>query len=141
MNSSLTMLKRRHIMNITRLSRTGPATYFVGILLVALMTTLGCNTHTTDNIRPNECSELKGGHRDLAKCEEDKKLGIDTVKGEVLHIEKSTYVVQRFYGKEMQLNTDASTQVTGPIGLGDSIEAKVLEENAMKHVMSIRLIR
>ena len=40
----------------------------------------------------------------------------------------------------MQLNTDASTQVTGPIGLGASIEAKVLEENAMKHVLSIRLI-
>ena len=55
--------------------------------------------------------------RSSAKCEEDKKLGIDTVKGEVLHIEKNTYVVQRFYGKEMQLNTDASTQVTGPIGL------------------------
>ena len=124
-------------MNLTRLSRTGPATYFVGVFLVALMTTLGCNT---DNIRPNECSELKGGHRDLAKCEEDKKLGIDTVKGEVLHIEKNTYVVQRFYGKEMQLNTDASTQVTGPIGLGASIEAKLLEENAMKHVLAIRLI-
>ena len=127
-------------MNITRLSRTCPATYSVGVFLVALMTTLGWNTQPTDNIRPSECSELKGGHRDLAKCEEDKKLGIDTVKGEVLHIEKSTYVVQRFYGKEMQLDTDASTQVTGPIGLGDSIEAKVLEENAMKHVLSIRLI-
>lgn len=128
-------------MNITRLSRTCPATYFVGVFLVGLMTTLGCNTQATDNIRPNECSELKGGHLDLAKCEEDKKLGIDTVKGEVLHIEKSTYVVQRFYGKEMQLDTDASTQVTGPIGLGASIEAKVLEANAMKHVLSIRLIK
>ena len=127
-------------MTLTRLSRTGPATYFVGVFLLALMTTLGCHTQATDNIRPNECSALKGGHRDLAKCEEDKKLGIDTVKGEVLHIEKSTYVVQRFYGEEMQLNTDASTQVTGPISLGTSIEAKVLEENAMKHVLSIRLI-
>ena len=128
-------------MNLTRLSRTGPATYFVGVFLVVLMTTLGCNTQATDNIRPNECSALKGGHRDLAKCEEDKKLGIDTVKGEVLHIEKNTYVVQRFYGKEMQLNSDPSTQVTGPIGLGASIEAKVLEENAIKHVLSIRLIK
>lgn len=127
-------------MKLTRLSHTYPATYFLGVFLVALMTTLGCNTQATDNIRPNECSEVKGGHRDLVKCEEDKKLGVDTVTGEVLHIEKSTYVVQRFYGKEMQLNTDASTQVTGPIGLGDSIEAKVLEANAMKHVLSIRLI-
>ena len=80
MNSSLTILTRRHIMNITRLSRTGPDTYFVGVFLVALMTTMGCNTQATDNIRPNECSALTGGHRDLAKCEENKKLGIDTVK-------------------------------------------------------------
>lgn len=128
-------------MNLTRLSRTCPAMCFVGVFLVALLTTLGCNIQATDNIRPNECSELKGGHRDLAKCEENKKRGIDTVKGEVLHIEKSTYVVQRFYGKEMQLNTDASTEVTGPIGLGDSIEAKVLQANAMRHVLSIRIIK
>jgi hypothetical protein len=47
-------------------------------------------------------------------------------------------VVQRFYGKEMQLNTDASTQVMGAIDLGDSIEAKVTEENDKKHVLSIR---
>ena len=127
-------------MKLIRISRTGPATYFVGVFLVALMTTLGCNTQATDNIRLSECSELKGGHRDLAQCEEDKKLGIDTIKGEVLHIEKSIYVVQRFYGKEMQLNTDASTQVAGRIRLGDSIEAKVREENAMNHVLSIRLI-
>ena len=30
-------------MNLTRLSRTCPATYFVGVFLLALMTTLGCN--------------------------------------------------------------------------------------------------
>jgi hypothetical protein len=138
MNFSLT---KEHIMKLIRISRTCLATCFVGVFLLALMTTLGCNTQATDNIRLSECSELKGGHRDLAKCKEDKKVGIDTVKGELLHIEKSTYVVQRFYGKEMQLDTDASTQVTGPIALGDSIEAKVLEENAMKHVLSIRFIK
>ncbi len=30
-------------MNLTRLSLTCPATYFVGVFLLALMTTLGCN--------------------------------------------------------------------------------------------------
>jgi len=127
-------------MTLTRLSHTYLALSFVGVFLVALTIALGDNTQATDTIRPNECSKLKGGHRDLAQCEEDKKLGIDTIKGEVLHIEKSIYVVQRFYGKEMQLNTDAGTQVAGRIGLGDSIEAKVREENAMNHVLSIRLI-
>ena len=67
-------------MNITRLSRTGPDTYFVGVFLVALMTTLVSHTQATDSLRPSECSELKVGHHDRAKCEEDKKLGIDTVK-------------------------------------------------------------
>ena len=43
MNSSLTNYYKEHIMNLTRLSRTGPATYFVGVFLLALMTTLGCN--------------------------------------------------------------------------------------------------
>ena len=128
-------------MTLTQPSHTYFALSFVGVFLVTLMITLGGNTQATDTIRPNECSQLKGGHRGLAQCEEDKQLGIDTVKGEVLHIEKSVYVIQRFYGKEMQLNTDASTQVTGPIGLGASIEARVVEENAMKHVLAIRLIQ
>ncbi len=41
-------------MNLTRLSRTGPATCFAGVFLVALMTTLGCNTQaTTTYVRMN----------------------------------------------------------------------------------------
>ncbi len=107
---------------------------------VVLCMSLSGTTQAAENINPSECSELKSGHRDLVKCKEDRRQGIDTVKGEVLHIEKSKYVVQIFYGKEMELNADASTQITGTIGLGDSIEAKVIEENDMKHVLSIRPI-
>jgi len=103
-----------------------------------LCLSLSGTTQAAEKINPNECSEMKGGHRDLVKCEEDRRQGVDTVKGEVLHIEKDKYVVQRFYGKEMQLNADASTQVTGTIDLGDNIEAKVTEENDQKHVRSIR---
>jgi hypothetical protein len=110
---------------------------FCGVLLCL---SLSGTTQAAEKINPIECSEMKGGHRDLVKCEEDRRQGIETVKGEVLHIEESKYVVQRFYGKEMQLNTDASTQVMGTIDLGDSIEAKVIEENDTKHVLSIRPI-
>jgi hypothetical protein len=108
---------------------------------VVLCASLSGTPQAKETINPKECSELKGGHRDLVQCEEDRKQGIDTVKGEVLRIGKRQYVVQRFYGKTMQLNTDASTQVTGTIGLGDSIEAKVIEENETKHVLSIRRIK
>jgi hypothetical protein len=95
-------------------------------------------TQATEHIKSNECSEMKAGQRDRVKCEEDRKQGIATVKGEVVHIEQSKYVVQRFYGKEIQLDADASTEVTKPIDLGDSIEAKVLDEPDRKHVLSIR---
>jgi hypothetical protein len=84
---------------------------------------------------------MKAGHRDVVKCEEDRKQGIDTVKGEVLHIEEGKYVVQRFYGKEVELRADSGTEVAESISLGDSIEAIVTEENDERHLRSIRKIR
>lgn len=115
----------------------------VGVLScsVVLCVSLSDATQAAEKINPNECAEMKGGYRDLVRCEEDRRQGIDTVKGEVLHIEDGKYVVQRFYGKEVQLQTDASTQITGTIGLGDSIEAIVSEENDQKHLLSIRQIK
>jgi hypothetical protein len=94
-----------------------------------------------EKINPNDCAEMKAGHRDVIKCEKDRRQGIDTVKGEVLDIEEGTYVVQRFYGKEVQLRTDPGTEVAGTISLGDSIEAIVTEEKDERHLRSIRKIR
>ena len=105
---------------------------------VALCLTLSGTTQAAETINLDECSEITSGQRDSVKCEEDRKRGIDTVKGEVLHIEPSKYVVQRFYGKEIELSTDASTQVTGTIDLGNSIEARVANENDAKHALSMR---
>ncbi len=45
-------------------------------------------TQAAEKIHPNECAEMKGGYRDLVRCEEDRRQGIDTVKGEVLQIEE-----------------------------------------------------
>ena len=92
-------------------------------------------------INSNECAEIKGGKRDLDKCEEDRRLGTETVKGQLLHVEEGKYVVQQFYGKEVQLNTDARTQVTGTIGLGDSIEAMVRNVNDEKLVLFIQQLK
>jgi hypothetical protein len=71
-------------------------------------------------------------------CGEEKRDGIDTIKGEVLSIEGHDYVVQQFYGKEVRLMTDGTSRVTGSIALGDSIEAKVREVDNQKRVLSIQ---
>src|SRR5688572_14618608 len=43
MNSSITHSYKETIMKLTRLSRTCPATCLVGVFVMALMPTLGCN--------------------------------------------------------------------------------------------------
>ena len=112
----------------------------VGVMSRGLMlcVSLSGTAQAAEKIHPHGCFEMKGGQRDLVQCEEDRRYGIDIVKGDVLDIDTSKYVVQRFYGKEMQLIADASTQVTGTIDLGDTVEARVIDENNKKYVLSIR---
>jgi hypothetical protein len=52
-----------------------------------LLESIRCHSSSREN-KPNECAEMKDGYRDLVRCEEDRRQGIDTVKGEVLHIEE-----------------------------------------------------
>ncbi len=61
--------------------------------------------------------------------------GIHTIKGEVLHVEPSAYFVKQYDGNEVRLHTDETTQMTGRIGQGEHIEAKVNDE---QHALSIR---
>ena len=94
-----------------------------------------------EKISPNDCAEIKGGKRDLDRCEEDRRRGTETVKGQLLQIEEGQYVVQQFYGKEVRLSIDASSQVTGALGLGDSIEANVRIVNNEKLVLFIQQLK
>jgi hypothetical protein len=61
--------------------------------------------------------------------------GIHTIKGEVLRVEPSSYFVKQYNGYEVRLHIDDSTQMTGRIGQGEHIEAKV---NGEDHALSIR---
>ena len=61
--------------------------------------------------------------------------GIHTIKGEVLHVEPSSYFVKQYDGYHVRLHIDEATQVTGHIGQGAHIEAKV---NGAHHALSIR---
>ncbi len=61
--------------------------------------------------------------------------GIHTIKGEVLHVEPSSYFVNQYDGSQVRLHIDDTTQMTGRIGPGEHIEAKVNNEH---HALSIR---
>lgn len=90
---------------------------------------------------PGPCADLNRGQPTLLKCDEETLQGIYTIKGEVLRIDGSNYLIQRFNGGEMLLHTDATTQTTGIIRRGDCIEAKVGEVDHQKHVMSLRQLK
>lgn len=61
--------------------------------------------------------------------------GIHTIKGEVLRVEPSSYFVKQYDGYQVRLHIDETTQMTGRIGQGEHIEAKVNDEH---HALSIR---
>ena len=61
--------------------------------------------------------------------------GIHTIKGEVLQVEPSSYFVNQYDGSQVRLHIDETTQMTGRIGPGEHIEAKMNNEH---HALSIR---
>jgi len=61
--------------------------------------------------------------------------GSHTIKGEVLGVEPSSYFVKQYDGDQVRVHIDDTTQMSGRIGQGTHIEAKV---NAQSHALSIR---
>jgi hypothetical protein len=61
--------------------------------------------------------------------------GLHTIKGEVLQVEPSSYFVNQYDGSQVRVHIDETTQMTGRIGPGEHIEAKVNNEH---HALSIR---
>jgi len=93
-----------------------------------------------ERIKSDPCGDRKGGESNLMKCDKETRQGIETIKGEVLRFEGNNVLVQRFDGKEVTLHIDATTQMSGYLGRGERIEAKVSNMDDQKHAMSIRLI-
>jgi gamma-glutamylcyclotransferase (GGCT)/AIG2-like uncharacterized protein YtfP len=81
-----------------------------------------------EKIEAEQHADNKGGLPGL-------KNGAHMIKGEVLRIERENYLVKQIDGKQVRLQIDESTQMTGNIGQGEHIEAKVYDEH---HVFSIR---
>jgi hypothetical protein len=87
------------------------------------------------------CLDKQRSQSSIAKCGEEKRQGIETIKGEVVGIEGNNYVVQKFYGKEVWLTSNATSKVMGTIVPGDHIEAKVRDVDNQKHVLTIHHIK
>jgi hypothetical protein len=111
----------------------------IGVMTCSLVLSLGLSdAMATERVGPDPCAERKGGQPNLLQCDEETRQGIDTVKGEVLRLEGNNVLVQRFDGKEVKLHIDATTQMSGYLGRGERIEAKVSNMDDQKHAMSIR---
>ena len=86
----------------------------------------------------SDCAEGKGGRPDLLKCDQEIRQGVETVRGDVLRVEYDNLIIQRSDGHEVHLQFDENTEMTGYIGPGEHIEAKV---NEQKHVLSVRQLQ
>ena len=113
----------------------------IGVMSCGVVLCLGLSSvQAAEKMSPDPCANRKGGEPNLVKCDDETQQGIETIKGEVLRVEGNTYFVERFDGKEMLLHVDQTTKMSGHIGRGDRIEAKVHEVNNQEHVLAIHQI-
>ncbi len=110
----------------------------VGVISFSVVLGLSLSNATQAGMKHDPCADRKGGQPNLVMCNEEMRQGIETVKGEVLRIEGGNYLIERFDGKEMQLHVDQNTKMSGHIGRGDRIEAKVRDVDYQTHVLSVR---
>jgi hypothetical protein len=64
-----------------------------------------------------------------------KSSAAQTVKGEILKVEGENYTVKDASGKEVRLHVDKTTKTSGPLKVGDKIEAEATPEG---HANSIK---
>lgn len=84
----------------------------------------------------SNCQSNSGQQRDAALAKDEMKMDqadrratTTSIKGEVLRVNGRTYVVREENGKEISLYADSTTQMTGDISQGHSIEAQVNDQN------------
>lgn len=108
----------------------------VAIMSCGLLLCIGDAASAADGMKVDQSVTTHAGLSVYRiKSEEGKQKGVQTIKGEVLRIEHETYFVKQHDGTQVLLEIDEMTQMTGNIGQGEQIEAKVNERN---HALSIR---
>lgn len=110
---------------------------FVLCLSLANVTQAGVPTNATEKMKHDPCPKRKGNEPNPVKCNKETQQGIHTIRGEVLHINGDRLLVKETDGEEAIFHIDLSTQVSGHIGPGSRIEAKVYEVEGEKYALSI----
>jgi hypothetical protein len=95
------------------------------------------SVQAAERIKSDPCGERTGGQPPV-KCDRGAHQGVHTIKGEVLHINGANLLVKKSDGEEVIFHIDPATQLSGPLSLGDRIEANVNEVEGEKHAVSIR---
>ena len=110
----------------------------VAVMSCGLLLCTGYAGSAIDKIKADQSVSRIAGLAHLVKSDEGKTKGVQTIRGEVLHVDHENYFVKQYDGKEVRLHIDEMTQMTGSIGQGERIEAKVNDQN---HALSIREAR
>jgi hypothetical protein len=108
----------------------------IAVMSCGLLLCSSYGASAADEMKAGQFVSRKSGLTvERIKSEEGKQKGFQTIRGEVLRIEHENYFVKQYDGREVQLQIDEMTQMTGNIGQGEQIEAKVDNQN---HAMAIR---
>ena len=108
----------------------------VAIMSCGLLLCIGHAPSAVDEMKAGQSvSRIAGLPAHLVKSDEGKTKGVRTIRGEVLRVDHENYFVKQHDGKEVRVHIDEMTQMTGSIGQGERIEAKVNDQN---HALSIR---
>ena len=94
----------------------------------------------------SNCQSDSGSSRDAVSAADEIKMDqsdrttpesprTTSIQGEVLRVEGYNYVVREMDGKEVRVHVDSTTQMTGDISEGYSIEAQV-DDNS--HALTMR---
>jgi hypothetical protein len=102
----------------------------VAVMSCGLLLSMGYAASAADEMMAGQSvSRIAGLPAHLGKSDEGKTKGVQTIRGEVLRVDHENYFVKKYDGKEVRLHIDEMTQMTGIIGQGERIEAKVNDQN------------
>ena len=108
----------------------------VAVMSCGLLLSIGYTASAVDEMKAGQSvSRVTGVPAHLVKSDEGQTKGVQTIRGEVLRVDHENYFVKQSDGKEVRLHIDEMTQMTGSVGQGERIEAKVNDQN---HALSIR---
>jgi hypothetical protein len=82
---------------------------------------------------PAHAQDKKVSQPDRTKSQE-----VNILQGDVLRVEHNNIIIQPSNGREVRVHFDENTEMTGYIGPGEHIEAKV---NEQRHALSVRQLQ